>query len=95
MNSRPAPFDITNMYCNTPTTELKSIIGNTLKTKHTDEKQKDIMSIYDIITTQNCFTHNNTFCQQTSGLAMEPSSTAKLFEIISAIYGIKLYCIVR
>jgi hypothetical protein len=70
MNSRPVSFDITNMYSNMPTTELKSIMGNTLKTKHSDEKQKDIMNIYDIITTQNYFTHN-TFCQQTNGLAME------------------------
>ena len=61
IKSRPASFDITNMYSNIPTTELKSIIENTLKTKHIDEKQKDLMGIYGIIITQNYFTHNNTF----------------------------------
>lgn len=39
-NSRPASFDITNTYSNIPTTEQKSIIENTFKTKHMDEKQK-------------------------------------------------------
>jgi hypothetical protein len=60
-NSRPVSFDITNMYSNIPTTEMKSIIENTLRTKHIDEKQKDLRGIYDIIITQNYFTHNNTF----------------------------------
>jgi hypothetical protein len=65
------------MYTNRPTTELKSIIENTLKTKHVDEKQKNLMGIYDIIITQNHFTHNNTFFQQTNGRAMgSPSSEA-------------------
>jgi hypothetical protein len=60
-DSRPALFDIINMYSNVPTTEVKSMIENTLKTKHIYEKQKDLMGIYAIINTLNYFTHNNTF----------------------------------
>jgi hypothetical protein len=79
--SRPASFDITNMYSNIPTTEEKSITENTLKTKHTDEKQKYLMGIYDIIITQNYFTYNNTFFQQTNDLATGSPSSETLLKL--------------
>jgi hypothetical protein len=74
------------MYSNIPTTELKSIIENTLKTKHTDEKQKDVTGIYDIIITQNYSTHNDTFFSTNKWSSNGISFICNTFEIISAIY---------
>lgn len=39
------------------------------------------MGIYDTVITQNYFTHNNTFFQQTNGLAMGSPSSETLMKL--------------
>ena len=71
-----ASLDISNLYSNIPVTETKIILTNMLKHQLVDSQtQQEILRWYNVITTQNYFSHNKNIIIQQDGLAMgAPSS---------------------
>ena len=74
-------LDITNLYSNIPVNKTKVILADTLKYYQTDpQKQQEILSWYDVITTQNYFTHNQGIITPKDGIAMGAPSSALIAE---------------
>jgi hypothetical protein len=70
------------MYTNIPTGYVTSIIekifmANLSETYQTQQIQ-EILTIYDLVTKQNYFSHDDNFWQQKEGLAMGAPSSAIL-----------------
>jgi hypothetical protein len=87
-NTKIASFDITNMYSNIPTTELRVILTNILRSIfHDNTTIQELLKLYDLIIEHNYFTHEDKIYRQNEGLAMGSPSSAILSEI-STIFGI-------
>jgi hypothetical protein len=84
-NSVLTSFDISSMYTNIPTRYLRSIIEKSIMTNLNEtcrtQQVQEILTIYDLVTKQNYFSHNDIFWQQKEGLAMGAPSSAILSEI--------------
>jgi len=75
-------LDITNMYSNIPIVETKSVMTDILKLELVNPQAlQEITKLYDIITGQNYFTHNNDIITQYGGLTMGAPSSGLIAEI--------------
>jgi hypothetical protein len=77
-----ASLDITNIYANIPVTETKQILENMLSSHKTNPQvTAEILKRYDVVTTQNYFTHKEKIILQTDGLAIGAPSSSIIAEI--------------
>jgi hypothetical protein len=77
-----ASLDITNMYSNIPVTETKQILKNMLSSHETNPQVRaEILNCYDVVTTQNYFTHEEKLILQADGLAIGAPSSSIISEI--------------
>jgi hypothetical protein len=80
--TRFASLDISNMYSNIPTKEIKHILDGILTRNSIDPQSKsEILAWYDIVTQQNYFTNNGNIVLQKDGLAMGAPSSSIISEI--------------
>jgi hypothetical protein len=81
-NTGLASFDISNMYTSIPILHLREIIENSLMNNLVDTQQiQEILKIYDLVTSQNYFSHVDGILHQNDGLAMGAPSSAILSEV--------------
>jgi hypothetical protein len=74
-----ASLDITNLYSNIPMTQTKQFLNNMLASNLTDSQTRsELLNLYEVITKQNYFQHNDKTVIQTDGLAIgAPSSSVR------------------
>jgi hypothetical protein len=74
-----ASLDITNLYTNIPVNETRDILSNMLKQNLLDSQTKqELIKWYNVITSQNYFTHNGNIVIQNDGLTMGAPSSGLL-----------------
>jgi hypothetical protein len=81
-HSRLAFLDISNMYANIPVKETKQIFNDIMTHNQTPlDAKTEILTWYDIVTSQNYFTNGTNISIQKDGLAMGAPSSGILSEI--------------
>jgi hypothetical protein len=81
-NTRICSFDITNMYTNIPTTQLKDITKTCLNNNNVYEDAiTKIGNIINTVIEQNYFKFNNKHYKQKEGLTMGAPTSAILSEV--------------
>jgi hypothetical protein len=77
-----ASLDITNLYTNIPVKETREIIANALRKNLVDPPaERVLLSCYDTVTKQNCFSNKYKILIHQDGLAMDAPTSGIIAEI--------------